>query len=124
MRRFFAAFAIAAMALGGAACSSLPGFQDPAEWGCSPSETNECRVVAAALLVKASNQTIAQQLTAGAITVSEASRLRGLTKKAEDAVVAARAVLPLENGTTVDRLNTLTAILRQLLREQVIRTGA
>lgn len=103
------------------ACSTL---QDPAKIeGALPSEANELRVIQAALIVKAANATVAQQLDAKVISVSDAVRLRALTKRAEDAVAAARVALPLENGTTADRIAAVNVILIQLLREQVIKQG-
>ncbi len=104
-----------------AACNVFP---DPAKVeGALPGEANELRIIQAALVVKAANVTIGQQLDAHVVSVAEATRLRGLTKKAEDAIASARTVLPLENGTTADRIAAVNAILIQLLREQVIKQG-
>lgn len=103
------------------ACDTLT---NPASVGCSPDEATECRLTSAALIVKAANVTIGQQLDAGAVTVSEATRLRGLTKQAELAIDAAVSVAPLENATTLERVQAVNRILIQILREQVIRQGA
>lgn len=115
---------VACLVLGGlsaAACSSLV---DPAKVeGALPGEANQLRIIQAALVVKAANTTISQQLQLNVITVPEAVRLRALTKQAEAAVVAARDALPLANGTTTERIAALNALLLQLLREQVIKAG-
>lgn len=108
-------------------CTPLAGcslLQDPAKIeGALPSEANELRVIQAALVVKTANQTIGQQLDAKVLSVQDAVRLRALTKKAEDAVSAARVALPLEDGTTAEKIAAVNVILIQLLREQVIRQG-
>lgn len=123
MRHFRTAF-LAVLLLAApvmAACAVIPS---PAAMGCTQDEANECRVVAAAMLVKAANITIGEQLDRGVVTVAEASRLRGLTRQAESALAAARVALPLENGTTAARIAALDAILLQILREQVIKAGS
>lgn len=121
MRGLAIAFALIAVPLGTAGCNLL---QDPATIeGALPSEANELRVIQAALVVKTANQTIGQQLDAGLISPGEASRLRGLTKQAETALAAAREVLPLEDGTTAERIAAVNVILIRLLREQVIKQG-
>lgn len=126
MRSAFASLALALTlavgVLGTAGCTIL---QDPAKVeGALPSEANELRVIQGALVVKAANDTIVQQLKAGLITTAEATRLRGVTKQAEAAVAAARLALPLENGDTTARITALNQILLTLLREQVIKAGA
>lgn len=124
MRNLFLALIVSFAALGAASCSTLfSPLQDPAGIGCTKEETNECRVLIAARIVDSLNVTIGEQLDAGIISAAEARRLRSLTKAAEDAVKAARAVLPLENATTVERIATLNALLVQLLREQIAKQG-
>lgn len=104
-----------------AGCQWLP---DPAKIeGATPAEANELRLIQAALLVKAANDTISQQLDARLITAQEASRLLAMTDKARAAVVKAREYLPLENATFAEQLNAVNVLLIQLLQERIIKEG-
>lgn len=122
---FIAAAIMAAPMLALAGCAGIfSPIADPASVGCTQPEANACRVISAALIVKAANITIGEQLDKGLVSVDEAKRLRGLTLKAEAALDAARAVLPLGGGAVADRLAALDALLVQLLAEQAIKRGA
>jgi hypothetical protein len=118
-RVIIAAAALVAMsALGG--CQVFSPIADPASVGCTEDEANECRVIAAALIVKAANLTIGESLDRSVITVQEAARLRGITRQAEAALLQARQALPFEDATTDARLAALEAILSQLLAERIL----
>lgn len=124
MRKALIAFALLSAALTASACQLFSPIQDPASVGCSAEEANECRVAAAALIIKASDATISEALDRNLVTPAEARRLHNLTGAGLTALAQARAALPLTDGSFEQRMAALEAILTQLLAEQLIQNGS
>lgn len=123
MRHVLAGIVLLSLALTASACQLFSPISDPSSVGCTQAEENECRVVAAALIVKAANVTIGQELDRGTITTAEAVRLRSITRRAEDALAEVRKYLPLEDATFDQRLAALEGVLLELLTEQILSPG-
>ena len=123
MRHVLAGILLLSLALTASACQLFSPIADPSSVGCTKAEESECRVVAAALIVKAANVTIGQEMDRGTITPAEALRLRSITRRAEDALAEVRKYLPLEDATFDQRLEALEGVLLELLTEQILSPG-
>lgn len=115
---------LALLAMPVAGCAIFEPLATPSAIGCTKVEETACRLVVAGHLIKSANATIVSEVTRGTLTSAEAERIRGLTRKAEEALAQARAVAPLANATTAERLAALEALLVQLLNEQLMKAGA
>lgn len=103
------------------ACSTV--LPSPAQMGCTTAEANNCRLVAAALIIQGANTTIGEQFDRGVLTKDEALRLRGVTKKATDALLLAQRAVSLSAADTDTQLAALDAVLYQLLQAQLVKAG-
>lgn len=120
--------ALLAVAMIAAPCIALIGcttvLPSPTEMGCSADEANNCRIVAAGLIIQGANTTIGEQFDRGVITQPEALKLRAITKKATDALVTAKAAVALAAADTDTQLAALDAVLYELLQAQLVKAGS